>query len=188
MHGPAWGARALVLSALAASTMAASAPEALRLRQLSGAPAAVVVEDALGAPVEGAIVTFQLGPGASFASGLRTEVVTSDDKGRAQVMGILAAGAAPPPSMKVTAVFQGARATLEFSVPARSREAAAPRSFNKKWLVIALAAGGAAGALALGGRASGSGSAPAVAGAITAPPVTPSLGRPVVIVTTPPAP
>jgi hypothetical protein len=154
---------------------------------MPGPAIGVVVEDFLGAPVDGATVTFQLGPGASFASGLRTEVVTTDNKGQARVLGIHSESSSSWPTLKASAEYQGARATLEFVVQAKTQPAATPRSLNKKWLILAVAAGGAAGAIALGGqKGRGATSASsATASTITLPPVSPTVGRPVVVVTNP---
>lgn len=180
------GLATLVSTTLLASLCAAG-QDGLRLRRVEGPGVGVVVEDDGGQPAAGASVMFQLPamtPSGVFASGMRTEVVTADQNGRAWVRGIQWSGGPGSAVVRISASFNGRHGTLDstIDVPARTPApvSSARPSFNKKWLWLGLAAGGALGALALGGR--GSSSSAAAAATYTLPPTTPTIGAPVVTV------
>ena len=178
------GSSVAVLTALL-TPMSTLGGDALRLRLLDSPGVGVLVEDVLGAPVDGAAVTFQLAEGATFASGLRTEVVTTDQKGRAQVRGIIAAGGAGEAMVHISASYQGLRGTLDTRVRASAPQTSARPSFSKKWLWVAVAAGGIGGAaMAVSKRGPGQ-TVVLPAASYTLPPVTPTLGQPIIVVTNP---
>jgi hypothetical protein len=144
-------------------------------------PLTVVVTDETGKPVESAAVSFHLpdeGPGGLFLSGLRTEVTTTDSRGRATVRALQANHTPGRFQIRIIAAKEQARAgtvSLQYvAEPSRSAsspgspKAAPSSSRGKKWAVavVALVAGGAA----AGVFASRSGSNP-----VTAPPSPPAL-------------
>jgi hypothetical protein len=78
-------------------------------------PLTVLVTDEAGKPVPGASVSFRLpdtGPSGLFATGLRTEVVTTGPDGRASVTGMQWNKAAGPMEIRITAVKDQARAGI----------------------------------------------------------------------------
>jgi len=178
----------ILVSTIVLGSLGAEGQDGLRLRRIEGSGIGVKVETESGLPATGAAVTFQLpsqGPTGLFASGMRTEIVTADQEGRAWVRGIQWSGGPGQATVKISASFIGRHGSLDSNVdvPARSPvpASAARASFNKKWLWIGLAAGGALGALALGAHGGSSAATPA-ASAYTLPPTTPTLGAPVVSV------
>ncbi len=151
----------------------------------------VLVTDEAGRPVDGAIVSFTLpmtGPSGEFASGGRTEIVTTKADGRASVWGMRWNRVAGPFEIRVGAVKGQARAgiTLTQNLAGEPSKTSAPSNLggggSHKWLWIGL--GGAAavgGAVAAGFAAKGSSgssgpSASTAAVQIGAPSI--SLGRP----------
>jgi hypothetical protein len=145
-------------------------------------PLTVVVTDETGRPVEGAAVSFHLpddGPGGLFLSGLRTEVTTTDARGRAVVRAIQANRTPGRFQLRIIAAKEQARAgTVSFQYIAdtpqsspQSAKAGASSSRGKKWAaaIVALAAGG----VAAGVFASRSGSTPTAV--ITTPTLPPAL-------------
>lgn len=151
----------------------------------------VLVTDEAGRPVDGAIVSFTLpmtGPSGEFASGGRTEIVTTKADGRASVWGMRWNRVAGPFEIRVGAVKGQARAgiTLTQNLAGEPSKTSAPSNpgggGSHKWLWIGL--GGAAavgGAVAAGFAAKGSSgssgpSASTAAVQIGAPSI--SLGRP----------
>jgi hypothetical protein len=152
----------------------------------------VVVTDEAGRPVEGATVSFTLpitGPSGEFASGGRTEIVTTRADGRASVWGMHWNRIAGPFEIRVGAVKGQARAGVTLTQnlagePSKSSTASSHGGAggSHKWLWI-----GVAGAAALGGavvaglaaKGSPGGSGPAASTAVVqigTPSV--SLGRP----------
>lgn len=154
-------------------------------------PLVIEVTEETGRPVAGAAVSFQLppdGPGGVFASGLKTEAVITGGNGRAELRHLRLNHSPGPFQIRITAAKEQVRAgTVSqqyISEPgARSGRAPAARGkSHKKWIGIALLAGGAfGGALAgLSGRSQGA-AAPAPAPAppalrIGAPTI--SVGKP----------
>lgn len=114
----------------------------------------VQVTDQAGKPVEGASVSFRLpdsGPAGTFASGSRTEIVTTGGDGRAGVWGMQWNRTAGTLEVRITALKGQARAGTTCSVylsdsPEARASTARAGPKGHKWLWIALAAGGAAAA------------------------------------------
>jgi hypothetical protein len=134
-------------------------------------------------------VSFRLpddGPGGTFASGLRTEVVTTKADGRATVWGMKWDRATGPFEVRVTAAKGQARAGIvvsQFLSDKVTATSGGNGQFHtshsyKKWLLIAGVVGGAAmGGLVLGQRKSSSSSTASNA------PGPPSIGTPVIVIT-----
>lgn len=152
----------------------------------SSRPLTVEVTDETGKPVAGATVSFHLpddGPGGVFASGIRTEVVMTDARGRATVHGLQANHTSGPFQVRITASKDSARAgTFSRQYVAGGTGAAAQGTpsakSHRKWLVIGLAAGAATAAGLAAGMTGSSGSAPA--GPATPPRLT--IGAPVITI------
>ena len=153
-------------------------------------PLIVEVTDEIGTPVPAAAVSFHLpeeGPSGLFGNGLRTQVVTADDRGRASARGLRWNHAAGRLQLRIIASKEQARAGIVSfqyitgSGRAQERGAPAPKISRRRPLWIAVAAlasaGAAAGVLATRG---GSATGPAPAAAIVAIPVT--IGAPAVTV------
>jgi hypothetical protein len=148
----------------------------------------VQVTDETGQPVESAAVSFRLpddGPGGTFASGLRTEIVTTKADGRATVWGMKWNRATGAFEVRVTAAKGQARAGIVVSQYLSDKVVAtsggsgqfhASHSY-RKWLLIGAAVGGAAmGGLVLGQRKSSTATTFANA------PGPPSIGTPVIVI------
>ena len=148
----------------------------------------VQVTDETGQPVESAAVSFRLpedGPGGTFASGLRTEIVTTKADGRATVWGMKWNRTAGAFQVRVTVAKGQARAGIVVSQYLSDKVVAGAGSNGqfhashsyRKWLLVAAAVGGAAmGGLVLGERKSAA-TTPANA------PGPPSIGTPVIVIT-----
>jgi len=150
----------------------------------------VVVLDENGRPVEGATVGFALpasGPGGEFASGGRTEIVTTRPDGMATAWGMRWNRTAGPFEIRVTAVKGTAQASLTLKqylagLPQSASTKIASGGGSHKWLWIVLAgaaAAGAAGFAAKGGSGGSSSASPSAASSavqIGAPSL--SLGHP----------
>jgi hypothetical protein len=114
----------------------------------------VQVTDQAGKPVEGASVSFRLpesGPAGTFASGSKTEIVTTGADGRAGVWGMQWNRTAGALEVRVTALKGQARAGTTCSVylsdsPEARASTARVGPKGHRWLWIALAVGGAAAA------------------------------------------
>jgi hypothetical protein len=141
----------------------------------------VEITEETGKPVAGAAVSFHLpedGPGGTFVNGLRTEVLITDDRGRASLHGLLANRIPGRFQIRILASKEQARAGIvSFQYVAEPRGGVATTSAGplsrRKWIVVAAAvAGGAvAGIVATrGGTASPAALSPAVV-----PPATVSL-------------
>lgn len=109
----------------------------------------IVVTDESGRPVSGAIVSFTLpttGASGEFASGTRTEIVTTRGDGRASVWGMRWNRLTGPVAMRVTAIHGQSRADLVViqNLAGAPSKSPAPSSIGggHKWLWIGL--GGAA--------------------------------------------
>lgn len=121
----------------------------------------VQATDEAGKPVDSASVSFRLpdeGPSGIFASGLRTEVVTTKADGRATIWGMQWNKIAGPFEIRITAVKDQARAGIVsaqyLSDTAEARSGGSASGFQvshhsrNKWLVItAVVAGAGAGLL-----------------------------------------
>ena len=157
-------------------------------------PLTVEITDETGKPVEGAAVSFHLpedGPGGTFANQLRTDVAMTDAKGRASLRGLLLNRTAGPFQIRIVAAKEQARAGaicpqyisepknakgVTSVTPAATPGAPGAARRPLKWIVMAVAAGGAAAAVALlTGRQSGN-----PAGAAT--PAAPTIGTPTITV------
>jgi hypothetical protein len=122
----------------------------------------VLVTDENGKPLDHASVSFRLpdeGPSGVFSSGLRTEVVTTGPDGHATVWGMQWNKTAGPVEIRITAVRDQARAgivsTQYLSDTAAAAKTAggdgtfsAPHKSRSKWIIGAVAAGGAVAGLA----------------------------------------
>ena len=139
----------------------------------SSRPLTVEITDETGKPVSGAAVSFHLpddGPGGAFASGLRTDVVVTDARGRATVHAFQANRVSGRFQVRIVASKEQARAgtvAFQFIAELKPGTAAAKSGHTGRWILVGLAAvgGGAAAALA----ASHGGSPTVVAPAPTAP-------------------
>jgi hypothetical protein len=173
----------------------------------SNRPLVVEVTDETGRPVAGAAVSFHLpedGPSGTFLNGLRTNVVVTDERGRATLRGMLVNRAPGRLEMRIIASKEQATAGIVSyqyiadpaaggagtAVAAGSRPAAqsppAAASHghgHKKWLII-LAGAGAGAAAAVLAMHSGANSSAATA-AESAPgtgAVPPAIGTPSITV------
>jgi len=152
----------------------------------------VEVTDETGKPVEGAAVSFHLpeeGPGGVFTNGMRTEVAVTDSHGRAGVHGLQLNRASGRFMILIVASKEQARAgiaSFQYIAEPGSGAAAATagRSHgHRKWIVVALlAGGGAAAGILVAGR---SGSTPAAAAPAPVPTVTLTIGAPAITVAKP---
>jgi len=115
----------------------------------------VQVTDETGQPLEGVAVSFRLpeeGAGGAFASGLRTEIVTTKGDGRATVWGMRWNRTPGPFEVRVTAAKDQARAGIVISQFLSDRAAAGAGGTGefhsshsyKKWLMVGAAVGGGA--------------------------------------------
>ncbi|HEV2686975.1 MAG TPA: hypothetical protein VGV35_00435 [Bryobacteraceae bacterium] len=132
----------------------------------------VLVTDENGKPLENAAVSFRMpdeGPSGVFGSGLRTEIVTTGPDGRATVWGMQWNKTAGTVEIRITAVKDQARAGivstqyLSDSIAPKGGGDGVFTASHKgrgKWILTAVAAGGAAAGLAF---ARGKGAAPVAA-------------------------
>jgi len=170
-------ARGSVAIVLAVCLFAADAPVIIQLRIVEGDGAvygtgsraarglAVHVSDETGKPVDGAAVSFQLpgdGPGGTFGSGGKSEIVTTKSDGIAAIWGMQWNKVPGAFEIRVTASKGSARAGLAVTqylsdTPVKSGGEGtftASHHGRNKWLVIGAAAGGAAAGLLVIGRGS----------------------------------
>ena len=166
-------------------------------------PLTIQITDETGRPVEGATVSFRLpeqGATGYFGNGLRSELVTSSDEGRAIAWGIQWDKASGPVEIRVTAAKGEARAGTITSLYLRepsvasqimqktqtenSREDRIGSKPNWKWIALsALVAGAAAGGVAaLVGASKAPTFQPFPSASTTAQQPTFSLGAPVLTV------
>ena len=130
----------------------------------SRATRGVVVEvtDETGKPVEGATVTFQLpdrGPTGEFASGKRTEVVTTGEDGRAEAWGMQWGSEAGSLQMRITAAKSATRGgvvcELHLSEALVTKSSDAPKkvggSRKKLWITVALTGAATAAVIGMAG-------------------------------------
>ena len=163
----------------------------------SARPLTVEVTDEMGRPVPGTAVSFHLpedGPSGQFANGLRTEVVTADERGRASARGLRCNSVAGRFQIRIFASKEQARAgivsfqyitgresTALASGSAPPRSGPAPKATSRRpwWIAaIALAGGGAAAGMLAARRRTDSGTA--AAAAVLAP--APTIGQPAISV------
>jgi hypothetical protein len=132
----------------------------------------VQIVDETGKPVSLASVSFRLpaeGPSGTFASGTRTEIVTTKPDGLATVWGMQWNRMPGPVTVRITASKGAARAGLLATVHLsdtlpRGAAAVAPGRPGRRWLwITVLAAAGAGGAVAASGFRGGGSAAPAPA-------------------------
>jgi hypothetical protein len=146
-------------------------PPALEIRVVDGANAVyalnsratrgitVQINDSAGKPVDGAAVSFQLpehGPSGTFASGGRTEIVTTKADGLASIWGMRWNGTEGLMEIRITAARASVRGAATMQLTLSKDAGPEPKvssGGSRKWLWISLAiAGGAAGGgLAAGG-------------------------------------
>jgi len=165
-------------------------------------PLTVAVTDETGGPVSGAAVSFHLpedGPSGTFANGLRTEVVTADERGRAILRSMQLNRVPGRFQVRIIASKEQATAGMvsfqyiadpasgAAMAGAGNRKTRKPPTVSagshghKKWiLILAAGAGGAAAAL-LAGRSGGSGAASGTSGN-NPPPVPTTIGAPSITV------
>ena len=159
--------------ALALSSAATAQVAILQIRVIEGEgavhapgsrstrPLTVEVTDETGKPVEAAAVSFHLpdnGPGGVFANGMRTDVAVTDSHGHASVHGLQWNRDSGRFMILIVASKEQARAgmaSFQYVAGTASGTAAATASRShgyRKWIVVALMAGGgaAAGILAAG--------------------------------------
>ncbi len=123
----------------------------------------VEVTDETGKPMEGAAVSFRIpatGPGGLFPNGLTSDVVLTDARGRATAAGVRWNRIPGPFQIRVTTVKGAARAGLVVpayladkpSDPAgKTMEPPGLPNPRRKWLMVAVIAGGVlAGSVAVG--------------------------------------
>ncbi|MCX6623559.1 MAG: hypothetical protein NTY38_21340 [Acidobacteria bacterium] len=192
---------ALVVSPLPAADVS-SDPALLQIRVVEGegelhpcggrAPRGLVVQitDETGKPVENATVSFRLpdeGPSGTFASGLRSEVVSTTPDGRATVWGMMWNRTPGRVDVRITASRGQARAGslagifLSDKIPAKAVVQPAARGGRGRLLLYALVAGAGAavgGAVALRGGKSSPAAAATVAEAIQIGSPSISVGKP----------
>jgi hypothetical protein len=137
----------------------------------------VLVTDETGKPLANAAVSFRLpdeGASGVFSSGLRTEVVTTGPDGHATVWGMQWNKTPGPVEMRITAVKDQARAGIistqylsDTIAPKGGGDGvfSASHKGRTKWIVVAVAAGGAVAGLAFArGKAAAPGAVAAPAG------------------------
>lgn len=132
----------------------------------------VLVTDETGKPLQNAAVSFRMpdeGASGVFSSGLRTEVVTTGPDGHASVWGMQWNKTPGPVEIRITAVKDQARAGIistqylsDTIAPKGGGDGvfSASHKGRTKWIVAAIAAGGAVAGLAFG---KGKGAAPVTA-------------------------
>ena len=211
-----WRAAALVV-ALSAEAMAQVAILQIQVIEGEGGvhapgarsarPLVVEITDETGRPVAGAAVSFHLpddGPGGVFANGLRTDVTTTDERGRTSVRGFQLNRMAGRFEIRIVASKEQARAgTVSYQYIAAANggggAARAPdaggRSSSKapvtagkshgigKWLLIVALAGGGAAAGLMAAHPGGQSSAASTSGQTSAAgALTLSIGTPTITV------
>ena len=147
-------------------------------------PIEVVVTDESGKPAGGATVTFSLpreGAGGRFSSGLLSESALTGSDGIASVAGIAWNDTVGETLIQIKASRGGVlgAAVLVVSIQPGTGETRtiSSRSGKAKWLILAVAAGGALAGIAMSGNKSGATSA----GAVQSPALAaPSLGAPII--------
>jgi len=148
----------------------------------------VQITDETGKPVAGAAVSFHLpddGPGGTFSSGLRTDVVMTDSRGRAALRAFTANRTAGRFQIRIVASKEQARAgtvTYQYiaDIKPGTTAKAAHTSHTGRWIAIAAAAAGGGAIAALTAGRSGSTTPAALPTTPTAPVF--SIGNPTISV------
>lgn len=148
-------------------------------------------------PIPNATVTFRLpaeGPSGFFPSGLRSESLLTGPKGEAYIHGIRWNDT--PGKLELLVIATSGERRAEAAVPIEISATLAPSradkestsvrgpSSNRKWLIVALVAGGAGAGLAMAGGSRG-GPAASAPGVYVPPPaviIAPSLGAPTITI------
>ncbi len=152
----------------------------------SAHPLTVQVTDETGKPVEGAAVSFHLpedGPGGAFTNGLRTDVATTDARGRASARGIQFNRTGGRFQVRIFASKEQARAGMaSFQYVAETSGGAAkagPHS-RRKWIAVVagVAAGGVLGGVLAGRSGAAAAVPPSTPPALTVGTPTISVGKP----------
>ena len=149
----------------------------------------VLVTDETGQPVSGATVSFRLpeqGPGGTFSTGLKTEVVTTQADGKASIWGMQWNKSPGEFEIRITAVKDQARAGIVTTQYLADHAAVdqsggsgtfrASHHFVNRWMILAAIAVGAGAGVALG-ASQGKGSS-----AATAPSVATTIGSPTIVI------
>jgi hypothetical protein len=146
-------------------------------------------------PIPNATVTFRLpaeGPSGFFPSGLRSESLLTGPKGEAYVHGVHWNDT--PGRVEVRVIATSGERRAETVVPVEISATLAPTradrastsvrgpSSNRKWLILALVAGGAGAGLALAGGGGSSAKAPGVYVPPAAIIIPPTLGAPTITI------
>ena len=152
-------------------------------------PLTIEVTDENGRPIPVAAVSFHLpeeGPSGQFANGLRTEVVTTDERGRASARGLRWNGAPGRLQIRIVASKEQVRAGIVSFQYINGTGSArgggqAPnlRRHRPLWIAVAALAGGGAAAGMMATRR-GTSAGPVAAAAVVAAPVT--IGTPTITV------
>ena len=131
-------------------------------------PVTVQVTDETGKPVEAVAVSFRLaddGPTGIFPSGLKSELILTDAQGRASARDIRWNSTSGPGQIRIVASKGQARAGTLASVYISST-AASGGGAKRRWILLGVSAGAAAGGLAYGlsrgGGRSPAGQAPVI--------------------------
>jgi hypothetical protein len=137
----------------------------------SARPLVVEITDETGKPVAAAAVSFHVpedGPGGTFLNGLRTEVATTDNRGRATLRGLEVNRIAGKFQIRIVASKEQARAgavssqyVAEIQGGAGAVSAVHAVRGRGKWIVLAAAVGGGAVAAILAGRSGSAAPTPA---------------------------
>jgi hypothetical protein len=141
-------------------------------------PLTVEITDETGKPVAGAAVSFHLpedGPGGMFVNGLRTEVATTDGRGRTTLRGLQVSRTPGRFQIRIVASKEQARAgtvssqyVAELAGGAAATPTASAVHGRGKWIALAaLAGGGAVVAILATGKSSSTTATPAAPAAPT---------------------
>ena len=115
-------------------------------------------------PIVGASVVFlmpDMGPSGEFSAGVRSLTLVTDDSGQAAGRGLVANQLVGKFQIRVVASYRGQMATAFINQTNAEPAAATSSGPSKKYLIIALIGGAAAGGIALAAR--GHGSSPSTA-------------------------
>ena len=152
----------------------------------SAHPLTVQVTDETGKPVEGAAVSFHLpedGPGGAFTNGLRTDVATTDARGRASARGIQFNRTGGRFQVRIFASKEQARAgmaSFQYVAETSGGEAKAGLHSRRKWIAVVagVAAGGVLGGVLAGRSGAAAAVPPSTPPALTVGTPTISVGKP----------
>jgi hypothetical protein len=143
------------------------------IRQRTARDPIVQIEDENRKPVAGAVVVFMLpeqGASGTFAGGIKTVTLLSDEQGRASARGLQPNNVSGKMEIRVTASYQGQSATAVIAqtnalagVAAGAAGAAATGISAKVLAIVAIASAAVAGGVVAATRNGGSPSAPGLA-------------------------